>query len=283
MREAKVAGRAGFRFHRPRPADADASSRALLHLDHAMRQGLPFGQFRLAYQPQIEIATGRVVGAEALLRWRHPEHGDISPAEFIPVAEESGFILSIDQWVLRQAVAQATAWLALGTPMPVSVNISGLQFQQPRFVDDVAALLREARLPPQLIELELTESILIQDAHEAMLRLAALAQLGVTLAIDDFGIGYSSLAYLKRVPIGRLKIDRSFIDGLPDEESDAGIARAIIDMGRALKLQIVAEGVETEAQRDFLARHGCDHYQGFLFAPALAPQAFEARVEFGQE
>ena len=171
------------------------------------------------------------------------------------------------------------SWLAstLMKSVPVSVNVSALQFQQPGFVDGVAGVLREAGLAPEWLELELTESILLQDAQDAMLRLQALAQLGVKLAIDDFGTGYSSLAYLKRFPIGRLKIDRSFISGLPKDESDAGIVRAIISMGRALRLQIIAEGVETVAQRDFLQQAGCDLFQGFLFSPALDVPAYEAK------
>jgi len=278
LREAKGAGRAGFRFHRPRAAHSDAGSRSRMHLDHAMRMALGQGRFRLHYQPQVDLVSGRVVGAEALLRWRDPALGEISPAEFIPVAEDSGFIVAIGDWVLRRAVAQAAAWREAGRAITVSVNVSALQFQQPGFIDGVAAVLREAGLPPQWLELELTESILIQDAKDAMLRLQALAQLGVKLAIDDFGTGYSSLAYLKRFPIGRLKIDRSFVSGLPLEESDAAIVQAIIHMGRALHLQIVAEGVETEAQRRFLAECGCDLYQGYLFAPALDAEAFEAKV-----
>jgi EAL domain-containing protein (putative c-di-GMP-specific phosphodiesterase class I) len=243
-----------------------------------MRLALAQGRFRLHYQPQVDLRSGAVVGAEALIRWRDAELGEISPAEFIPVAEESGFIVSIGEWVLERAVAQAAAWVAAGRATTVSVNVSALQFQQPGFVDGVAAVLREARLAPQWLELELTESILIQDAADAMLRLQALAQLGVKLAIDDFGTGYSSLAYLKRFPIGRLKIDRSFVSGLPTEESDVAIVQAIIHMGRALRLQIVAEGVETEAQRQFLQDAGCDLFQGYLYAPALDAAAFEARV-----
>ena len=276
MREVKHAGRAAFRFHRPRPAQADARSRSRMHLDHAMRQALALGRFRLHYQPQVEIGSGQIVGAEALIRWRDPELGEIAPGEFIPVAEETGFIVPIGEWVLRQAVKQAAAWQASGMPTVVSVNVSALQFQQPGFVDGVASVLREASLAPEWLELELTESILLQDAQDAMLRLQALAQLGVKLAIDDFGTGYSSLAYLKRFPIGRLKIDRSFISGLPLDESDAGIVCAIISMGRALRLQIIAEGVETVEQRDFLQQAGCDLFQGFLFSPALDVLAYEA-------
>jgi diguanylate cyclase (GGDEF)-like protein/PAS domain S-box-containing protein len=277
MREVKHAGRAAFRFHRPRPAQADARSRSRMHLDHAMRQALAQGRFRLHYQPQVGIGSGAIVGAEALIRWRDPELGEISPGEFIPVAEETGFIVPIGEWVMRQAVKQAAAWQASGMPTVVSVNVSALQFQQPGFVDGVATVLREAGLAAEWLELELTESILLQDAQDAMLRLQALAQLGVKLAIDDFGTGYSSLAYLKRFPIGRLKIDRSFISGLPNDESDAGIVRAIISMGRALRLEIIAEGVETVAQRDFLQDADCDLYQGFLFSPALDVLAFEAK------
>jgi len=162
--------------------------------------------------------------------------------------------------------------------MPVSVNVSALQFRQPGFVEGVARVLREAGLAPAALELELTESILIQDAPEAMRRLQSLAQLGVRLAIDDFGTGYSSLAYLKRFPIQRLKIDRSFVSGLPAQASDLAIVRAIVQMGRALGMQTVAEGVETEAQRECLGAAGCDQFQGFLFAPALDAAAFETRV-----
>ena len=277
MHDVKHAGRAGFRFHQLQEPAAHPPARSRMRLDHAMRQALAHGKFRLHYQPQVDLHTGRVVGAEALIRWLDVERGEISPGEFIPLAEESGFIVAIDRWVLRQAVRQAAMWRARGHELVMSVNVSALQFRQPGFFDDVAGTLSEAGLPAQWLELELTESILIQDAQDAMQRLQALAQLGVRLAIDDFGTGYSSLAYLKRFPIGRLKIDRSFVSGLPSGESDAAIVQAIISMGRALHLQIVAEGVETEDQRRFLEHTGCNLYQGFLFAPALDVATFEAR------
>jgi EAL domain-containing protein (putative c-di-GMP-specific phosphodiesterase class I) len=278
MREVKRAGRAGYRFHRSRSATTETRSRSRMRLDHAMRMALVQGRFRLHYQPQVDLTSGAVVGAEALIRWRDPELGEISPGEFIPVAEESGFIVAIGDWVLRRAVAQAAVWWAAGAKLTVSVNVSAVQFQQPGFVDGVAEVLKEAGLPPQWLELELTESILIQDAKDAMQRLQALSQLGVKLAIDDFGTGYSSLAYLKRFPIQRLKIDRTFISGLPLEESDAAIVQAIVQMGHALRLEIVAEGVENDAQRQFLQDAGCGLYQGYLFAPALDVAAFEARL-----
>jgi len=275
MHWVKESGRAAFHFHRPRK-DVDLLSR--MRLDHAMRQALVKNQFRLHYQPQIDLTSGRVIGAEALLRWRDPLRGEISPAEFIPVAEESGFINAIGEWVLQQAVEQAAAWLGRGTPIQIAVNVSALQFQQAHFVDTVAHALRASGLPPALLELELTESVLLRDADEALARMQALAALGVCMSIDDFGTGYSSLGYLKRFPIQRLKIDRSFVKGLPGDASDAGIVNAIIQMGRALRLQVIAEGVETDAQRDFLARVGCDEFQGYLFAEALEPRRFEERV-----
>jgi len=275
MREVKRSGRSGYRFHRERAGGDEAGARNRMQIDHAMRQALTHGRFRLNYQPQVDMADGGVRGVEALLRWRDPVLGEMPPGEFIPVAEESGFIVPIGDWVLRQAVQQAALWRAAGHPMAVAVNVSALQFRQPSFVEGVAAVLREARLPPALLELELTESILIQDIDETLVRLQALAHLGVLLSIDDFGTGYSSLAYLKRLPITRLKIDRSFVSALPEDESDAAIVRAIVNMGRALHLHTIAEGVETEAQRAFLEAAGCDQLQGWLVAPALAVPAFE--------
>ena len=275
MHWVKESGRAGFRFHVPRK-EVDLLSR--MRLDHDMRRALAEGRFRLHYQPQVELGSDRVIGAEALIRWRDPQRGDISPAEFIPLAEESGFVVAIGEWVLREAVAQAAHWLSRGLRMPVAVNVSALQFQQAHFVESVAAALRDAALPASMLELELTEGVLLGDADDGLKRMQALAALGVTLSIDDFGTGYSSLGYLKRFPIQRLKIDRSFVKGLPGDASDCGIANAIVQMGRALGLQVIAEGVETEAQRDFLAQAGCHEFQGYLFAPALPPDEFEQRV-----
>jgi EAL domain-containing protein (putative c-di-GMP-specific phosphodiesterase class I) len=219
-----------------------------------------------------------VVGAEALIRWRDPELGDVAPTQFIPVAEETGFIVAIGDWVLSQALRQAALWHERGHDIPIAVNVSALQFQQAHFVDRVASVLAVTGLPPHLLELELTESILVRDADEALARLHALSRLGLQLAIDDFGTGYSSLAYLKRFPIEKLKIDRSFVKGLPDDDSDAGIVRAILQMARALDMQVIAEGVETEAQRQFLLAEGCALFQGFLYSPAVDPRTFEERL-----
>jgi len=275
MHRAKQGGRAAFRFHQP---SHDADLRSRMQLDHAMRQALTAQRFRLAYQPQVQVDGDAIVGAEALARWRDPELGEVAPAQFIAVAEESGFIIALGDWVLTQAVRQAAAWRSRGMPLKVAVNVSALQFQQADFVDRVAAALHVADLPGGLLELELTESILVRDASEALQRLHALSQLGVKLAIDDFGTGYSSLAYLKRFPIQKLKIDRSFIRGTPADESDAAIVRAVVQLARALNLKVNAEGVESEAQRHFLKEQGCDEMQGFLFAPALDPVSFEQRL-----
>jgi EAL domain-containing protein (putative c-di-GMP-specific phosphodiesterase class I) len=247
-----------------------------MKLDHAMRQALANNEFRLHYQPQIEMATGAIIGAEALLRWRHAEMGQVAPDRFIPLAEESGFIIPLGDWVLKEAVRQAAQWRAQGMELVVAVNVSALQFQKTDFVTSVSQALEASGLPPAALELELTESILVQGVDEAIPRLRALADLGVQLSIDDFGSGYSSLTYLKRFPIHKLKIDRSFIHGLPADDSDCAISTAIVKLGQALKLKIVAEGVETESQRDFLQAADCDQFQGWLVSAALPPEQFEA-------
>lgn len=268
----KERGRGSFRFYQPQ-MNVDLLSR--MKMDHAMRQAMEQGLFRLHYQPQISLATGQLLGAEALIRWSDAELGNVSPTLFIPLAEESGFIVTIGNWVLEEAVRQAVIWQNRGTPVTVSINVSALQFQQPDFVEIVAAVLRGAGLAAQLLELELTESILVRDANEALERLHALAELGVVMSIDDFGTGYSSLAYLKKFPISKLKIDRSFVMGLPEDESDRAIVSATIGMARGLKLKVVAEGVETIAQKNYLAGLACEAFQGYLCSPALPADEFE--------
>jgi diguanylate cyclase (GGDEF)-like protein len=271
----KDGGRANYRVQIGRRG---GDRRADIQLDHSMRQALASGRFRLHYQPQVELRSGRLVGAEALIRWRDPSLGEISPSRFIPVAEDSGFIVALGDWVLNQAVRQAAQWQRRGIGMPIAINVSALQFQQPQFVDRVAAVLAAAALPAHCLELELTESILVRDADEALQRLQALARIGVRLSIDDFGTGYSSLAYLKRFPIDKLKIDRSFVQGLPADDSDGAIVVAILQMASALGMKVIAEGVETESQRQFLLDSGCHEFQGFLYAPALDTLSFEKRL-----
>lgn len=272
MYRVKERGRGNFRFYQPQ-MNVDLLSR--VKMDHAMRQAMEQGLFRLHYQPQISLCDGRLLGVEALVRWSDAELGNVSPVTFIPLAEESGFIITIGNWVMEEAVRQARVWQVAGRPVIVSVNVSALQFQQGDFVERVASTLRKAGLEPGLLELELTESILIKDVNDTLARLHALAALGVSLAIDDFGTGYSSLAYLKKFPISKLKIDRAFVTGLPADEGDRAIVSATIAMARALKLSVVAEGVETVAQRDYLQSLQCEAFQGFLCSPGLPAADFE--------
>ena len=253
--------------------------RSRLQLDQAMRKALTLGGFHLRYQPQIDMRTGALVGAEALCRWHDPVLGEVSPMRFIGAAEASGLIVELGHWVLGEAVRQAAAWHAQGHAIAVSVNVSILQFQQGDFVERVAQQLSLHRLPAHLLELELTESILIGDLEDILQQLQDLAARGVRLAIDDFGTGYSSLNYVKRLPIHRIKIDRSFIQRLPDDRSDAAITQTIIDLARSLKLAVIAEGVETQAQFQALADMGCREYQGYLCAPALPVAQFEAWLQ----
>ncbi len=266
MYAVKERGRADFRFYQ-RHMNIGLLSR--MKLDQALRRALEGEGLKVHFQPKIRLSDGAVVGAEALLRWTDPELGEVPPSRFIPVAEESGAIIPLGAWVLERAAGQAAAWAAAGWQLPVAVNISAMQFNQSGFIDDVRKLLADHSLPGTLLELELTESILIADAEDAMRRLTALRELGVRLAIDDFGTGYSSLGYLKRFPIERLKIDRSFVADIPGNEEDEAIVIAIIELARAMRLSVTAEGVETQAQRSFLAGHGCTELQGFLVAPAL--------------
>lgn len=272
MYQAKERGRSNFRFYQ-RQMNIDSLAR--IKLDTAMRADLEAGKFKLLYQPQIDIVSGRVVGAEALLRWTSKELGSVSPTYFIPVAEETGFIVHLGQWVLNQAVAQGAQWQAKGLDLVVAINVSALQFQSTSFIDDVARALNDAGLEAHRLELELTESILIQHLDETLAKLEALASLGVRISIDDFGTGYSSMSYLKRFPVHKLKIDRSFITGLPDDESDYAIAQAIVSMGLALRLRVIAEGVETEQQRNCLEQLGCNEYQGFLMSGAVESRYLE--------
>lgn len=276
MFKVKQHGRGSYRFYQP---SMNVNSLSRVRMEHALRDAIERRQFRLHYQPQIDMASGELVGVEALIRWTDPGLGEVSPGVFIPLAEESGAIIAVGAWVLEEGVRQAAAWAAAGTPLPVSINVSALQFRQADFVDRVAAAIRMSGLPAYLLELELTESILVQEVDEALQRLDALAALGVRLAIDDFGTGYSSLGYLKRFPIHRLKIDQSFVRGLPDDLSDRAIVRAMTSLAAALGFDVVAEGVETAAQRDCLIDLGCGRFQGFLCAPALPAESLTRRMQ----
>ncbi|WP_020654895.1 bifunctional diguanylate cyclase/phosphodiesterase [Massilia niastensis] len=224
-------------------------------------------QFQLLYQPKVDLRSGRVFGVEALIRWRHPEHGMVSPLRFIGLAEESGLIVPIGEWVVRSACRQARAWCAAGLPpLSVSVNVSARQFEEKRLVERIAGALRDTGLPPEALEVEVTESAIMRDLARSVDKMRELKAMGVSLSIDDFGTGYSSLSALKSFPISRLKIDKSFVCDLADSPDDQAIAMAVISLGHKLNLRVIAEGVETEQQRDFLRANDCDEMQGYLFS-----------------
>ncbi len=273
MDQAKSAGRNTLRFFDPE-MQVVIAARAVL--EAALRLGIQHRQFVLHYQPQVDGARG-IIGAEALLRWEHPERGMVSPAQFIPLAEETGLILPIGQWVLETACAQLTAWA--GNPrtrdLQLSINVSARQFRQVDFVDKVRLALESGKTPADRLKLELTESLVLDDIEDTIEKMRAIKRLGVGFSMDDFGTGYSSLAYLTRLPLDQLKIDRSFVCNLPDNPNDAVIAQTIITMARSLGLAVIAEGVETEAQRQFLERHDCPNYQGYLFSKPVPLAAFD--------
>ncbi|CRM94903.1 Bacteriophytochrome cph2 [Pseudomonas sp. 22 E 5] len=252
------------------------------NLESAIRQALEREEFVLHYQPKLDLKSGRIVGAEALIRWLQPRSGWVSPADFIPVAEDSGLIVRLTQWVLRQACEQAQAWRAMGlAPLCISVNISAIDFRQRDFVDNLATLLKQTGLPPTQLELEITESVLMQNVDETVDILNRIKAMGVRLALDDFGTGYSSLSYLRRFPIDVLKIDQSFVHGLKVNSQDEQLISAIIGMGKSLNLNIVAEGVETVEQLKFLQTQLCEEGQGYLFSKAVPSKDFARLLQAG--
>jgi diguanylate cyclase (GGDEF)-like protein len=272
MYRAKRDGRHAYRFF---TSEMQAQSARNLQLENALRRALEREQFRLHYQPQIDLASGRVVGAEALLRWTHPELGVVSPAEFIPVAESTGMILPIGEWVLRTAAQQLRQWLDAGLPpLRLAVNLSAVQFRHANLPALVSRVLAEAALPAQLVELELTEGVAMDDPHAAVQVMNDLHARGVRLSIDDFGTGYSSLSYLKKFQVYKLKIDQSFVRDLTEDPDDRAIVAAIIRMAEGLGLSTLAEGVETAGQLDFLRSQGCVEVQGYHFSRPLPADEF---------
>ena len=273
MYRAKEAGRGGFCFF---AGEMNMHALRRLTLENELRRALDGGELEVFYQPQVAMASGRLLGAEALVRWRHPLKGLVAPADFIPVAEETGLIVALGEQVLRAACRQIADWQRRGlTPLTVAVNLSPRQFRQADLVATIAGILAETGADPARLELEITESAAMQNADEAVAALRRLRAMGVGLAIDDFGTGYSSLSYLKRFPIDKLKIDRSFVQGVPDDGDDTAIVQAIAAMAGSLKLKLLAEGVESEAQRAFLESLGCAEAQGWLFGRALPAADFE--------
>lgn len=275
MYHAKERGKNNFQFYQ---ADMNATALERLELESDLRHALEQQEFVLYYQPQFSGDGKRLTGAEALLRWNHPRRGLVPPVEFIPVLEELGLVVDVGDWVLAEACRQLKAWHLAKVRVPkISVNISARQFADGQLGNRIARMLEITGLPPACLELELTESILMREVNEAMMILDTLKNLGLSIAVDDFGTGYSSLNYLKQFPIDVLKIDRTFVDGLPSGEQDAQIARAIIAMAHSLNLSVIAEGVETHEQLEFLREHGCDEVQGYLFGRPMQAHRFETQ------
>jgi diguanylate cyclase (GGDEF)-like protein/PAS domain S-box-containing protein len=272
MYRAKEAGRNTFQVFR---ADMTQRIHERISLEQAMRNALELEEFRIQYQPQVDLATGRIFGAEALIRWTHPEQGVISPARFIPIAEDSDLILPIGDWVLRSACRQGKVWRDAGLRhIVISVNVSVRQFRQKGFADRVIAVVRETGIDPSCLQLELTESLLMTHVEELLEVLDRLKAVGIGLAVDDFGTGYSSLNYLKRLPVDKLKIDQSFVHDIPHDQNNMAIAKAIIALARSMGLAVIAEGVETKEQLEFLRASGCDEIQGYYFSKPVDADVF---------
>jgi diguanylate cyclase (GGDEF)-like protein len=278
--EAKKPEKKPYQFY---IASIGANSQKALLLELELHQALARQEFQVYYQPKVHLLSGEIKGAEALVRWYHPERGAVSPAEFIPLAEKTGFIVPLGEWVLRTACAQAKAWQVAGfPPIQVAVNLSGYQFNQPHLSNLVVEILRDSELEPQYLELEITESALVQNPEAALATLSELKSVGIQLSIDDFGTGYSSLSYLRQFPFDALKLDRSFICNLTKDAKNAAITMAILQMARSLNLKVVAEGVENQSQLAFLHRHQCDEIQGYWFSPPVSAETFEEVLSGGK-
>ncbi len=281
MYYAKQLGRNNFQRFTPR---MNTASQEKIRLESDMHAALEQKQFELHYQPKVNTATGIMHGAEALLRWTHPVHGPIPPATFIPIAEECGLIGALGAWVMREACRQARAWQVAGLPpLRVAVNLSASQFRQGNIVSMIRDALDDAGLEARFLEVELTESVVMSDPEESVAILEKLSTMGVLVSIDDFGTGYSSMSYLRRFPIDKIKIDRAFISEAISRPDDASIVRAIVSLAHSLRLKVVAEGVESPQQLEFLKTLGCDQYQGFHYSKALPPTQFEALVRAKRE
>jgi diguanylate cyclase (GGDEF)-like protein len=280
LSRAKEQAEHGYQFYTP---EMNANSIERLQLETDLRKAIARDELMVYYQPKVDTASGRLLGAEALLRWQHSEYGMIPPSNFIPLAEETGLIMPIGNWVLDRVCRQIRTWQAAGLPsVQIAVNISAHQFRQPDLVDRVVDVLATHRIEPALVELELTESAVMRNPEVAINTLMQLHAQGVRLAVDDFGTGYSSLSYLKRFPLDKLKIDRSFVQDLDTNTASAEIVGAIIAMAHTLGLSVVAEGVETADQLDKLSGLGCDEIQGFYYSRPVPPDTFAALLALGR-
>jgi len=279
MYQAKENGRQSYRFFKP---DMNVRAVERQSIEASLRRALERQEFSLHYQPKINLRTGEIAGAEALIRWTHPTRGVVSPAEFIPIAEDCGLILPIGKWVLREACEQARAWVDVGLSLgTIAVNISAMEFRGENFLEGVFAILKDTGLDPRSLELELTESVLMKRAESTESVLKTLRARGVQLAVDDFGTGYSSLSYLGKFPVDALKIDQSFVRQITSSPAETTIVAAIISMGRSLKLRVVAEGVETQEEMMYLQAHQCDEAQGYYFSRPVPRQQFAQLLETG--
>jgi diguanylate cyclase (GGDEF)-like protein len=277
MYHAKDNGRNNYQFFK-KEMNIRASERQFI--EAGLRIALQRNEFSLNFQPKINLGTGAIVGVEALLRWKHPERGFIPPAQFIPIAEDTGLILPIGHWVLREACRQAREWRDAGfAQIPMAVNISAVEFRSKDFVESVRVALNESKLDPRCLELELTESVLMKHAESTVSMLKALKAIGVQLTVDDFGTGYSSLSYLRQFPVDSLKVDQSFVHEISSQRDDAAIVSAVISMGNSLKKRVIAEGVETREQMDFLTAEGCEEAQGYYFNRPMAANQFVKLLE----
>jgi EAL domain-containing protein (putative c-di-GMP-specific phosphodiesterase class I) len=274
MHRAKAAGRNTTHFFAPHLQSA-ANARTAIEED--LYKAIEANQFELYYQPQVE--EGSLIGAECLIRWNHPSRGLMYPGEFIPLAEETGLILPMGEWVLNTACAQIAAWTDRPqmTHIPIAVNVSARQFRQTDFVEQVRAVLYRSGANPQNLKLELTESMLLENIEEVIAKMTDLKSNGLRFSLDDFGVGYSSLSYLKRLPLDQLKIDISFVRDILSDASSGAIAQTVVSLSQVMGLSVIAEGVETEEQRDFLVRLGCRAFQGYLFGKPLPLDDFEKR------
>jgi predicted signal transduction protein with EAL and GGDEF domain len=280
MYRAKEAGKNTYQFY---DEEMHASILSKLSLLEDMRYGLDHGQFRVLYQPKIKLDGGHLFGVEALVRWHHPVQGIISPAMFIPLAEESGLIVALGEWVLRTACAQNRAWRDAGlAPISMAVNVSARQFDDTELVAKVRRALDDSGLDASGLELEVTESLIMRDMAMSVAKMHALTAMGLSLSIDDFGTGYSSLSSLKTYPVSTLKIDKSFVSDLSNNPDDQAIARAIISLAHQLNLRVIAEGVETQEQRAFLVENGCDEMQGYLFSRPVVAAEIRMLLEQGR-
>jgi EAL domain-containing protein (putative c-di-GMP-specific phosphodiesterase class I) len=279
MRHARNLGGDCFHFY---SAESDRKTEERLHLETNLRRAVERGELLLQYQPQVSLRDGALIGAEALVRWKNPELGMVSPASFIPIAEETDLIVTLGSWIMEEACRQTKSLLDAGLRIGhVAVNLSARQFRDQRLIERIGEILARTGLAPAHLELEITESLVMRDVDAVVERLKELKALGLQLAIDDFGTGYSSLSYLRRFPIDRLKIDQSFTREVTSSADGAAIARAVIQLGHALDLRVIAEGVETEGQLHFLRENGCDEMQGYVYSRPLDPDALRSLLASG--